>query len=167
MFASVFSQTPGIYIPVLFKNITAEDLTQIFTDLDVFTPKSISICEKTLTNGQPVNYAFIDVAEWHHTPDARRMRSKLLNDEPVKIIYNDPWFFLCKRKHDEKPPPPPDQIPQIQYVDFTHQDRNQRSLAPSPSPSPSPPPPPCPECESGVDGNQLRHTCIQNELAKW
>jgi hypothetical protein len=170
MFESVFSKTPGVYIPVLFKNITVEDLTQIFTDLDLFTLKSISICEKTLTNGQHVNYAFIDVVDWNNTPNAQRMRSKLLNDEPVKIVYNDPWFFICKRKHDEKLPPPPDQIPQIQYVDFTHQykdvrkDRYQRSSSPSPSP---PPTPPCPECESGIDGNQLRHTCIQNEIAKW
>jgi hypothetical protein len=99
------------------------------------------------------------------------MRSKLLSDEEVKIVFNDPWFFICKRKHMEHevassttsiPPPPP--APEA-YIDFTH-------IAPVPtnvagvtrSSTPSDDSSYCPECEEGLDGNQLRHTCIQRMM---
>jgi hypothetical protein len=165
-------QYPGIYIPMLFQNISEKQLRKIIEELNIFKPKIISMESKVLNNGTHCNMVFIDVEEWYHTPNAKRMRSKLLSDQEVKIIFNDPWFFICKRKHmthevasstTSNPPPPPP--PPEAYIDFRH-------IAPIPtnvagftrSPTPSDDSSYCPECEEGIDGNQLRHTCIQRMM---
>ena len=175
-FDEAFQSAPGIYIPMLFKNMTKEKLSAILTKLDIFTVKSIDFNEKELSNGTKCYNAFINVKCWSSNEIAQKMRRKLLRNEEVKIVFDNPWFFICKRKHevDEviqkpnvEPHPPP-------FVDLEHiamAPTNVKGVSRTPSPST-----PsfeeekdnkiydCPECEQGVDGNQLRHTCIQKMI---
>ena len=153
-----FQQYPGIYIPMLFKNINEKQLWKIIEDLDIFRPKTMTISPKILDNGTHCNYVFIDVDEWYNTPNARLMRNKLLSDEEVKIVFNDPWFFICKRKHvvqESSSSTTSTQSMTDTYIDFKPV---KDSMHVSDDISY------CPECEDGTDGNQLRHTCIQRMM---
>lgn len=101
IFAKALAMLPNIYIPMLFSNITEQKLRDIISQLDAFTPKTINIDTKVLKNGTQCQYVFIDVAYWHSNETAQKMRAKLNKNEEVKVVFNNPWFFICKRKHEE------------------------------------------------------------------
>jgi len=180
-FEQALQSAPGIYIPMLFKNMTREKLSSIITGLDIFTIKSIEFNEKQLTNGTACYNAFVDVNCWHSNKVAQKMRSQLMRNEEVKVVFNDPWFFICKRKHDaveikqtdnsEKSTLSPHEPPFVDLGHIAMPPTNVRGVSRTPSPqTPSFTEETyqqmydCPECEEGLDGNQLRHTCIQKMI---
>ena len=172
----ILGQLPNIYIPMLFSNISHDHLCTIIKQLDIFTPAIINFDEKQDLKGNKCNCAFIQVEHWHDTPQAKQFRAKLLANEEVKIVFDDPWFFICKRKHEEEELKTKTtrsttshqeaQQPQSQHKQ--HQEdpefqiaeapRNVRGVSRTRTPSPTDPDY-CPECEEGVE-NQMGHTCI-------
>ena len=101
MFETKLQATPGIYIPHLFLNMSPEKLTLIIRELNVFKESQLdfNVRENTIT-GKKYYSVFIHIAEWFANPTAQRMRQKLMNDEDVKVVFNNPWYFICKRKHE-------------------------------------------------------------------
>lgn len=168
----ILGQLPNIYIPMLFSNISHDRLCTIIKQLDIFTPAIINLEEKQDLKGNKCNCAFIQVEHWHDTPQAKQFRTKLLANEEVKIVFDDPWFFICKRKHEEEELETKTtrsttsnqeaQQPQSQQDDQEFQiaeaPRYVRGVSRTRTPSPSDPDY-CPECEEGVE-NQMGHTCI-------
>jgi hypothetical protein len=172
----ILGQLPNIYIPMLFSNISHARLLKIIKQLDIFTPAIMNFEEKQDLKGNKCNCAFIQVEHWHDTPQAKQFRAKLLANEEVKIVFDDPWFFICKRKHEEgeeelktttsatlQQQTHRDQQQQQQEQDdpefkIAEAPRNVRGVSRTRTPSPSDPDY-CPECEEGVE-NQMGHTCI-------
>jgi hypothetical protein len=152
MFSNISETTPGIYIPVLFKWMTKERLAGIFEELDIMTIQDIDFNEKTVAGGYQGYNAFIHVKEWKDNKNANFVRKKLLNDEEVKIVFDSPKFFICKRKHEL------DELKETTTTTTTPPPQSEEQDETDSKPSL---PSPCPECEEGVDGNQLMHTCIQ------
>ena len=158
----ILGQLPAIYIPMLFSNISHNRLRAIIKQLDIFTPAIINFEEKQDLKGNKCNCAFIQVEHWHDTPQAKQFRTKLLANEEVKIVFDDPWFFICKRKHEEEElktkTAPQQQSPEEKSeFEIAEVPRNVRGVSRTPSPTD---PDYCPECEEGIMGNQLQHTCI-------
>ena len=133
---------------------------------------SISKKKKT-SKGNKCNCAFIQVEHWHDTPQGTIQNQALANEE-VKIVFDDPWFFICKRKHEEeeelktKTTRSTTSHQEARHKQEQEQDDQEFQIAEAPryvrgvsrtrTPSPSDPDY-CPECEEGVE-NQLGHTCI-------
>jgi hypothetical protein len=92
--------TPGIYIPNLVNNITEEQLACIFKKNNILTPEKFNFNFKNFPNGKKRLSVFIHVKEWHTNETAQKMRQTLINNEDVKIMINNHWFFICKRKHE-------------------------------------------------------------------
>ena len=158
----ILGKLPNIYIPMLFSNISHVRLGKIIEHLDIFTPAIINLEEKQDLKGNTCNCAFIQVEYWHDTPQGRELRSKLLADEEVKIVFDDPWYFIFKRKHEEEEvkikTAPQQQSPEDNSeFEIAEAPRNVRGVSRTPSPTD---PDYCPECEEGIMGNQLQHTCI-------
>jgi hypothetical protein len=165
----ILGQLPNIYIPMLFSNISHDSLCTIIKQLDIFTPAIINFEEKQDLKGNKCNCAFIQVEHWHDTPQAKQFRTKLLANEEVKIVFDDPWFFICKRKHEEEELKTKTTRSTTSHQEAQHkQDDQEFQIAEAPryvrgvshtrTPSPSDPDY-CPECEEGVE-NQMGHTCI-------
>jgi len=156
----ILAQLPNIYIPMLFSNITENRLRDIIAQLDIFTPAIINFEEKQDLKGNKCNCAFIQVEHWHDTPQGKQFRAKLLADEEVKVVFDNPWFFICKRKHEEgeEELKTPQQDKEDQEFEIAEAPRYVRGVSRTRTPSPSDPDY-CPECEEGVE-NQMGHTCI-------
>jgi hypothetical protein len=140
---SMTSKNPGIYIPFLYKNITSTQLKYILETqlgLGIFAPDDYPLLAcKILSDGTQGYSTFIDFASWQTNPNAQRVKEMLLNDEEVKIVFSDPYYFILKRKHEITTPP--------------------QSQSPSPSSTDSF----CQACEDEKIGqgpeNQLGHDC--------
>ena len=83
----------------------------------------------------------------------------------TKIVYDKPWYFICKRKHEEgdrtkptTPEAPKANFPKS-YIDFNHTNPNEYESEASEASFH------CPECEGDeIIENQLGHSCVQREL---
>ena len=103
---------PGIYIPFLYRNISTERLKFILeTQLGLghFAKDDYPLLSsKVLPNGKQGYTTFVDFASWQKNPTAQKVKEMLLNDEEVKIVFSDPYYFILKRKHEIiKPSPSP------------------------------------------------------------
>ena len=127
MFETKLQTTPGIYIPHLFLNMTPENLTLIIRELNVFKESQLdfNVRENPITRKKYYS-VFIHVAEWYTNPAAQRMRQKLMNDEDVKVVFSNPWYFICKRKHELH------ELHELQKVQKVHElQKVQKSINPS------------------------------------
>ena len=97
-------EIPGIYIPFLYKNISSERLKNILESqlcLGTFAPDDYPLLScKVLPNGTQGYSTFIDFASWQKNPLAHRVKKMLLNDEEVKVVFSEPYYFIMKRKHE-------------------------------------------------------------------
>lgn len=98
------TETPGIYIPFLYKNMTSTWLKYILESqlgLGIFAPDDYPLLTcKILPNGTQGYSTFIEFVSWQTNPNAQRVKEMLLNDEEVKIVFSDPYYFILKRKHE-------------------------------------------------------------------
>lgn len=100
VFDAALGSNPSIYIPYLFPTMTKRKLKAIFKELDLFTISAIDFNVKTKPGNEYYFNAFVHVATWNVTPTATTVRAKLIKNSEIKIVYDKPLFFICKRKHE-------------------------------------------------------------------
>jgi len=61
---------------------------------------------KTLPNGTAGYTTFIEFESWQTNVNAQRVKKMLLNDEEVKVVFSQPYYFILKRKHEITTPEP-------------------------------------------------------------
>ena len=97
-------ENPGLYIPFLYKNMTHDRIKYILeTQLGLGSfPKDYipHLMCKTLPNGTAGYTTFIEFESWQTNENAKRVKEMLLNDEEVKVVFSQPYYFILKRKHE-------------------------------------------------------------------
>lgn len=138
---------PSICIPRVFANIRKERVFAIFRELRVGFVENIEMVERTDKDGKPYNMVFVHFRHWFVKDEAAdAMRERLLADEQVKIVYDEPWFWkihaykprkaVAPKRTDEdgKSRPRP-------FVDFEFREAVKRKPSASrPAPPTRPPP---------------------------
>ena len=102
---------PSICIPRVFQNISEARIRAIFNRLKFGEIEQIDIVEVAGKDGKPYNRVFIhfkewwtsDKAQWSVLDDNVRARYMLINGQQVKMVYDDPWFWLLSKSHSERP----------------------------------------------------------------
>ena len=105
--ANIFRQgqesEPSICIPRVFKSTTRKDLFAVIERLDLGAVERIDMVPKTNERNESYYKVFIHFKKWSNTAMAQATRTKLLQGEEVKIVYNEPWFWKCTASRVEKP----------------------------------------------------------------
>ena len=95
---------PSICIPRVFKSTTRKDLYTVIERLDLGAVERIDMVPKTNERNESYYKVFIHFKQWNNkTTMAQATRTKLLQGEEVKIVYNEPWFWKCTASRVEKP----------------------------------------------------------------
>ena len=85
-------ENPSIYISYLFKNIKRDKIYEVINALQLGEITYIDI-----HLGVKFHRALIYFKSWYDTEYAQNVKKRFLADEEIKIIYDDPWFWKCKR----------------------------------------------------------------------
>jgi len=94
---------PSICIPRVFKSTTRKDLYTVIERLDLGAVERIDMVPKTNDRGAYYK-VFIHFKQWNNKNTvALATRTKLLQGEEIKIVYNEPWFWKCTASRVEKP----------------------------------------------------------------
>jgi hypothetical protein len=84
----------SICIPRVFKNISENRIRAVFNNLHLGTIERIDMAPKSNEKGDDFWCVFIHFSVWFDTANANQVRSKLENGERVKVVYDEPWYWL-------------------------------------------------------------------------
>ena len=85
-------ENPSIYISYLFKDIKRDKIYKVINTLQLGEIAYIDI-----HIGVKFHRALIYFKRWYDTEYAQNIKKRFLADEELKIIYDDPTFWKCKR----------------------------------------------------------------------
>jgi hypothetical protein len=107
----------SLFIPRVFPNITKERIIAIFRALDFPVIERIDFLLKNGTNkktGAPQPYNCVYVHFYGASGNHKRVIDdiwKLIRGETLKIMYDEPWYWLVSLSTAEKPPADPHVAP--------------------------------------------------------
>jgi hypothetical protein len=84
----------SLCIPRMFPNITEARIQKTFDALNIGVVSKIDIIERVNEKGEKIKRAFVHFASWGTTPNAIKSREILLSGKPLKIVYDEPWFWM-------------------------------------------------------------------------
>ena len=94
----------SICIPRVFKNITEARIRAIFTRFGFGTIERIDMVAKSNDHGDDFWRVFIHFSTWNNSSnDALRVKHQLESGEKVKIVYDDPWYWLIAKSSSRVP----------------------------------------------------------------
>lgn len=132
---------PIIYslcIPRVFKNISEKRIRAIFYSLKLGFVERVDMVAKSGKDGKEFWRVFVHFSQWNdRNTTATQFKAKLERGEQVKIVYDQPWFWMISKSYSQ----PPEQRSQSgrpkAFIDFEVAVTSQ----PAPSPPVLPPPP--------------------------
>ena len=108
----------SLYIPRIFANISKERVAHIFKSLLIGEVSVIDFVPREDSNtGEPYNMAFIHFSEWYDNTASKNFQAKVNDpDTDAKIVYDDPWYWICLPNLNPKPDAQRLMEEQLQYL---------------------------------------------------
>lgn len=133
--ASLNMNEPSICIPWVYTNISEQQIAQVFEDLGFGDIEKIDIKGKhdKTGNAPTSNKVFVHL-RWNDDEQTTRVRANLTAGQKVKIVYDDPWYWMISASTSVRPEhytPRTKQVKQAPYIDF---DASRPPLPPGPPP---------------------------------
>ena len=94
---------PSLCIPWVHTNITEERIRGVFEAIGFGDIQRIDIVKKTDRNDREHLRVFVHFSAWHDNEAAQKARQMLLNQQDIKIVYDDPWFWKIWASKSTKP----------------------------------------------------------------
>ena len=92
----------SIYIPHVFSNITEKKIMDTFCNLDIGKVSNVDLVGKVGKAG-PYNSAYVHFEYWTGVSHSINIQKKLKRgDKDVRIVYDDPWYWLIFENHAKK-----------------------------------------------------------------
>ena len=101
--SSFEASAPSICIPRVFPNITERRVWAIFENLGFGEVEKIDMIERTSKSGDTFKRVFVHFVAWNHSEEAQIVRQKLLGEEEVKVVYDEPWYWLLSASKSVRP----------------------------------------------------------------
>ena len=98
------AQTPSIYIPFCFANISKERILGAFERLGWGEIDRIDeIAMKPVPGKKQIKKVFVHFKQWEPSSSPQHWRQKYLNGEEIKIVYDGEWYWKTKASTAPKP----------------------------------------------------------------
>lgn len=93
---SLAKNTPSLCIPRAFGNITKKRVMDVIKECQFGMVERIDEISKVNENGETVKRFFVHFKHWFKGWDAERNRLMSSESERLKIVYDDPWYWMVK-----------------------------------------------------------------------
>lgn len=93
---SISKNSPSLCIPRAFGNITKKRVMDVMKECQFGMVDRIDEISKVNDNGETVKRFFVHFKHWFKGWDAERKRLMSGDSERLKIVYDDPWYWMVK-----------------------------------------------------------------------
>ena len=93
---TIAKNSPSLCIPRAFGNITKKRVMEVMKECKFGMVERIDEISKVNEKGETVKRFFIHFKYWHKGWDAERNRLLSGDSERLKIVYDDPWYWMVK-----------------------------------------------------------------------
>ena len=93
---SIQKNFPSLCIPRAFGNITKKRVMDVMKECKFGMVDRIDEISKVNENGETVKRFFVHFKHWFKGWEAERKRLMSGNSERLKIVYDDPWYWMVK-----------------------------------------------------------------------
>ena len=95
---------PSLCIPRVFNNVSEEQIKKVFMNLNFGIIQKIDIIQRKNIKEETYKCAFIHFVKWNNNEYVNKQRIKLLLEEELKIMYDQPWYWKISayRNHNQK-----------------------------------------------------------------
>ena len=93
---------PSICIPRLPSSFNDGQLHEIVEQMKLGKVSKIDLINKTDRSGKDYLMAFIHFESWETTGPGGDVRTQLMNDEKLKIVYDEPDFLMMSKSYTSK-----------------------------------------------------------------
>lgn len=88
---------PTLCIPKIDGQITDKNfISDIFTKLNWGEIEYINVVPNKVYDNITTHKVFIHFKRWYTSCQARKYRDRIINKQPVNIVYNAPWYWKIK-----------------------------------------------------------------------
>ena len=84
---------PILCIPRVVDHITENQVKNIFTELNLGIIDHIDMITKNNEKGEKHKRVYVHFKKWFSGNNASLAKERLLNNQEIKVIYEDPWFW--------------------------------------------------------------------------
>jgi hypothetical protein len=110
----------SICIPRVFKNITERRIRAIFYKLRLGFVERVDMVAKTNEKGDDFWRVFVHFSDWNDkNQHGVQMRHKLETGDKVKIVYDNPWYWMVSQSNSQRPDQHGSKRP-TPFIDFDH-----------------------------------------------
>ena len=125
---SISKNSPSLCIPRAFGNITKKRVMDVMKECKFGMVERIDEISKVNENGETVKRFFVHFKHWFKGWEAERKRLLSGDSERLKIVYDDPWYWMVKASDPAAAYKPPkkkvfvsrDEVPKAVAVDAAH-----------------------------------------------
>ncbi len=93
----------SICIPRVFKNISERRIRAVIYSLNFGFVERVDMVPKKNPGGKDFWRVFVHFSKWNNSEDAYSVKAKLDNDEQVKIVYDNPWYWMISKSRVPRP----------------------------------------------------------------
>ena len=93
---SISKNSPSLCIPRAFGNITKKRVMDVMKECQFGMVERIDEISKVNESGETVKRFFVHFKHWFKGWDAERKRLMSGDSERLKIVYDDPWYWMVK-----------------------------------------------------------------------
>ena len=93
---SIQKNSPSLCIPRAFGNITKKRVMEVMKECKFGMVERIDEISKVNEKGETVKRFFVHFKHWFKGWDAERQRLMSGDSERLKIVYDDPWYWMVK-----------------------------------------------------------------------
>jgi len=94
---------PSICIPRVFANISDARVNAIFRELNLGTVERVDNIPIERDGEDPYQRVFVHFTKWGDSEQAIDVRARLLRGEQIKVVYDDPWWWLLSASRVARP----------------------------------------------------------------
>ena len=95
--------TMSIYIHRMYAKISLKKICDTFQSLDLGLVHSVEFHHYVSNHGEELKSAFVYFSEMCNTKQADNFVRKIEEGEQVRIVYNDPKYWLCVKNNNTRP----------------------------------------------------------------
>ena len=112
----------SICIPRVFKNITEKRVRAIFYSLKCGFIERVDMITKHNQNGDEFSRVFVHFSSWNTgNKYARALQEKLNTGQQVKIVYDNPWYWMVSKSNAQLPEERRTNNRPKPFIDFNHE----------------------------------------------